>query len=194
MRGTPGTRHPLWNHPGIIPAHAGNTPFRTGVHVAVRDHPRACGEHKTTRTLRAVVRGSSPRMRGTPVPHLQGAAGIGIIPAHAGNTQPAETRSGCCRDHPRACGEHAQTKWQGVCGWGSSPRMRGTRVDVHERRRILGIIPAHAGNTYTLPPTYYACRDHPRACGEHETSGGLLTADGGSSPRMRGTQIGYHAL
>ena len=45
MRGTLANNIGLAIDPGIIPAHAGNTPAqaRTGRHG--RDHPRACGEH-----------------------------------------------------------------------------------------------------------------------------------------------------
>ena len=50
-----------------------------------------------------------------------------------------------------------------------------------------GIIPACAGNTRTLPPTYYACRDHPRVCGEHRRRPRSACCRRGSSPRVRGT-------
>ena len=53
----------------------------------------------------------------------------------------------------------------------------------------MGIIPAYAGNTAATSTTAEACRDHPRVCGEHMMSHGIIGGMGGSSPRMRGTPI-----
>ena len=52
---------------GIIPAHAGNTVLRQLLLVRSGDHPRACGEHNWYDDYHDVVKGSSPRMRGTPI-------------------------------------------------------------------------------------------------------------------------------
>ena len=51
---------------------------------------------------------------------------VGIIPAHAGNTDPADLRDGYNGDHPRACGEHVIGGNLDSEALGSSPRMRGT--------------------------------------------------------------------
>ena len=112
---------------GIIPAHAGNTKDISG--------------------YMGGGQGSSPRMRGT-LAEFRGAVDVvGIIPAHAGNTL---RRGGILRrswDHPRACGEHLLRLIQQVANEGSSPRMRGTRLNRLTSTRGYGIIPAHAGNT-----------------------------------------------
>ena len=50
-----------------------------------------------------------------------------------------------------------------------------------------GIIPAHAGNTFRKRKVIELAGDHPRACGEHVLTCGVLCATWGSSPRMRGT-------
>ena len=50
---------------GIIPAYAGNTLDSVGVGIENRDHPRVCGEHRSTSSSWMLVSGSSPRMRGT---------------------------------------------------------------------------------------------------------------------------------
>ena len=87
MRGT------LWRgsresrRPGIIPAHAGNTGLTSLIIFSFRDHPRACGEHWVDRSRSATATGSSPRMRGTPLDSLTLLLSVGIIPAHAGNTE-----------------------------------------------------------------------------------------------------------
>ena len=108
MRGTlPGVGH-LRPQPGIIPAHAGNTDGAVHRNTRSRDHPRACGEHIQRAPMDWTNRGSSPRMRGTPMRTRSRILSLWIIPAHAGNTQTSEFSSSTYRDHPRACGEHAQ--------------------------------------------------------------------------------------
>ena len=152
---------------GIIPAYAGNTTnaFR---HIRDhRDHPRVCGEHALLHALMNHVRGSSPRMRGTPTAVVVCHLVRGIIPAYAGNTIQLILCFPPCRDHPRVCGEHQVRDTLYGTTQGSSPRMRGTPVLYESRTLRSGIIPAYAGNTnfrnaFTLPE-----RDHPRVCGEH---------------------------
>ena len=74
-----------------------------------------------------------------------------IIPAHAGNTDRTVLGVKFLSDHPRACGEHPDRERENLRSSGSSPRMRGTRMDhivmVYKDR----IIPAHAGNTEKHP-------------------------------------------
>ena len=131
--------------------------------------------------------GSSPRMRGTPLPHPQRRPGHRIIPAHAGNSpgrSPARPRM---PDHPRACGELSSDVLIALAAIGSSPRMRGTP---HRSFRLLlrfRIIPAHAGNSWSDSSTRRCPSDHPRACGELTTLRRWLRDSIGSSPRMRGT-------
>ena len=116
-----------------------------------------------------------------------------FIPAPAGNTntrmQPGRRRS----VHPRACGGHQiAPPIFAVCG-GSSPRLRGTRrpARFHGRRRRF--IPAPAGNTPSVAPRSVPGTVHPRACGEHAIFEDDATADGGSSPRLRGTRVANDA-
>ena len=71
--------------------------------------------------------------------------------------------------------------------WGSSPRMRGTHVIYDGEQILVGIIPAHAGNTAALTARTQVLKDHPRACGEHPSWGPPEPVWTGSSPRMRGT-------
>ena len=117
---------------------------------------------------------------------------IGIIPAHAGNTISGQQRVTGKGDHPRACGEHLGVPGVILCELGSSPRMRGTRNKRRLVDRRRGIIPAHAGNTWTRAATCSPAGDHPRACGEHAADSFKSMADTGSSPRMRGTPRPAH--
>ena len=152
---------------GIIPAYAGNTDRTRSKCSVCRDHPRVCGEHSPISTRRTVSPGSSPRMRGTPKRVMVNTRSNGIIPAYAGNTVNTPGGEVLYRDHPRVCGEHAETVKNDRTLPGSSPRMRGT-LDLN--RGPLGnngIIPAYAGNTEVRRPRALVPQDHPRVCGEH---------------------------
>ena len=188
MRGTLGLRLDLRNKIGIIPAHAGNTEGGMPLMLALRDHPRACGEHRTSYLAPDTNQGSSPRMRGTLCHRFAIVLPCGIIPAHAGNTCRQRRRVRCTWDHPRACGEHmSSSSGVNACS-GSSPRMRGTPVKRLRGQRLRGIIPAHAGNTMQQISGMADYWDHPRACGEHMPLARPKDHARGSSPRMRGTQ------
>ena len=151
------------------------------------DHPRACGEHTEYEILAILLRGSSPRMRGTPHQQLAVRYRVRIIPAHAGNTLMHCRALSVSRDHPRACGEHIDSPTGHIRSVGSSPRMRGTPARDRCQHHRAGIIPAHAGNTGQWMHKLPNGRDHPRACGEHLQSAKLVRQRLGSSPRMRGT-------
>ena len=132
---------------GIIPALAGNTMLMVTVSPALRDHPRACGEHPPIEFQMLRTAGSSPRLRGTPDRDRPATMGLGIIPALAGNTNTCCWVPTLTRDHPRACGEHIDTRLRPKSIVGSSPRLRGTRHGCRSRIAQGGIIPALAGNT-----------------------------------------------
>ena len=135
---------------GIIPACAGNTRSRRSRCARSRDHPRVCGEHAVLGQEVLARRGSSPRVRGTrSITHCSFLVS-GIIPACAGNTRRFRGRPDRRRDHPRVCGEHFGFELDTGGDWGSSPRVRGTPEDVSNDFRVLGIIPACAGNTQVI--------------------------------------------
>ena len=167
MRGTqhcPSVRRAtVW----IIPAYAGNTCATIGRMTKWWDHPRVCGEHLNAVAGGNADTGSSPRMRGTLGFSATNANDAGIIPAYAGNTLVYVSRESVVRDHPRVCGEHAPTGTQAQTPTGSSPRMRGTLLRPLLKSRVVGIIPAYAGNTSCKPLNQNTLP--------------------GSSPRMRGT-------
>ena len=132
---------------GIIPAHAGLTESCSDFGSSIWDHPRACGAHRLFLIPRIGAEGSSPRMRGSL--HIRPLILIkmGIIPAHAGLTCYGRRNSHGDGDHPRACGAHRQRWPPRPTQQGSSPRMRGSRIDDAAEYNELGIIPAHAGLT-----------------------------------------------
>ena len=172
---------------GIIPACAGNTGRERSPHARVRDHPRVCGEHCELLRTRAAGPGSSPRVRGTQHVVYRHHSLVGIIPACAGNTHLHAFIEDYCRDHPRVCGEHGDSRVIKRRGMGSSPRVRGTREFPVRIIAHNGIIPACAGNTASSCTSRTMRRDHPRVCGEHAASMILAAFALGSSPRVRGT-------
>ena len=186
MRGKHGAHAAKTARNRIIPAHAGQTRPQVPALGAITDHPRACGANKYPMICHVGRFGSSPRMRGKPgalnVPHSSSR----IIPAHAGQTLRC-----CCRrcdipDHPRACGANWKRPWRNYPKPGSSPRMRGKLLFCHCVSSLLRIIPAHAGQTRTIPAPPRQKADHPRACGANCANESALSAVVGSSPRMRG--------
>ena len=125
-------------------------------------------------------------MRGARVRELRVRPADGIIPAYAGSTRRCTRPRDARRDHPRVCGEHAETDPPEVPEGGSSPRMRGARLDLIDLGLGSGIIPAYAGSTSRAPCWPSSCRDHPRVCGEHRRASARPSPLRGSSPRMRG--------
>ena len=90
--------------------------------------------------------------------------------------------------HPRGRGEHL-LRTSGSWGMpGSSPRTRGTHRAHCWGNISVRFIPADAGNTY--PSGRAGCRPsvHPRGRGEHGNPVVHVGAQGGSSPRTRGTR------
>ena len=154
-------------HGGIIPACAGNTSARRASPTAPWDHPRVCGEHHLDRPYSGRNPGSSPRVRGTLLGHPLDVVVVGIIPACAGNTASETNITASRRDHPRVCGEHSLIGRMGLSGLGSSPRVRGTLLEMITLTDFNGIIPACAGNTDVGRGIRLDVKDHPRVCGEH---------------------------
>ena len=138
--------------------------------------------------MQSIPEGSSPRMRGTHLVHLQLDDRAGIIPAYAGNTFEGVGPCVFCGDHPRVCGEHMSNFTYWKLHEGSSPRMRGTPPFRKEVIAMCGIIPAYAGNTGCMRPVFSIHKDHPRVCGEHMLRERRIVWQAGSSPRMRGTR------
>ena len=172
---------------GIIPAYAGNTENASQYSPVAWDHPRVCGEHVCDVCHEVGVKGSSPRMRGTPCGCVVCFPAPGIIPAYAGNTGCTPSAAPATSDHPRVCGEHPYAFGNGDRFTGSSPRMRGTPRLRGRGVGLCGIIPAYAGNTGEKTGDHVAHRDHPRVCGEHTYESTASDIMKGSSPRMRGT-------
>ena len=173
---------------GIIPACAGNTPVSYSLSRPKKDHPRMRGEHLFYRLFCSMGRGSSPHARGTRQDPVFIISKIGIIPACAGNTVFVIIVISLIWDHPRMRGEHRGQPFRLADWQGSSPHARGTPGHVRVAKDIVGIIPACAGNTFTLVWTTTESRDHPRMRGEHTLNVIKRIINTGSSPHARGTR------
>ena len=105
-----------------------------------------CGEHFDLNGLSLVPKGSSPRVRGTYTIKAMLKTNCGIIPACAGNILTPLECERLQGDHPRVCGEHRNLRGKMSRREGSSPRVRGTCSVAIDVVRLIGIIPACAGN------------------------------------------------
>ena len=166
----------------LIPACAGKTSTVSSRASRIWAHPRVCGENIDRSRVPAVVTGSSPRVRGKPLPVEEEAPAEGLIPACAGKTGRIQPRGYPARAHPRVCGENPKNCAGAGRRRGSSPRVRGKPVQGLGKRFLPGLIPACAGKTCS---TAWPCRRpwaHPRVCGENHrrnAPNGIIT---GSSP------------
>ena len=172
---------------GLIPAGAGNMPGSPSLSVWTRAHPRRCGEHTASLSNSACVQGSSPQVRGTFPSRGRGGMSIGLTPAGAGNIPTSRTPCAADRAHPRRCGEHTASLSNSACVQGSSPQVRGTWMSACVSSRLMGLIPAGAGNISHPSKQATADRAHPRRCGEHMPVNVTTRVPGGSSPQVRGT-------
>ena len=111
---------------GIIPAFAGNTVSCDEKSCSNWDHPRIRGEHTVCVLTEKDARGSSPHSRGTLLRLSGRRAGLGIIPAFAGNTNRVGISFLLGKDHPRIRGEHRFFISGNLRRSGSSPHSRGT--------------------------------------------------------------------
>ena len=161
-------RRPRTRTRRLIPAHAGKTALTTSSGPSFRAHPRSRGENKCPPSDCPRCPGSSPLTRGKPGATAAGLAGGGLIPAHAGKTNP-----------PRREGGKPQ---------GSSPLTRGKQLHASADNHRKRLIPAHAGKTAACKVGLVDARAHPRSRGENFDNVGKDVPFTGSSPLTRGKQ------
>ena len=173
----------------LIPACAGKTCALRPSRGRARAHPRVCGENRPRQRRQIVVAGSSPRVRGKPLPLDAGGLRFRLIPACAGKTGARPRAPANAGAHPRVCGENVfdiEDTWEQA---GSSPRVRGKPYPPRRPRPREGLIPACAGKTRTAARRHEVDQAHPRVCGENAAIGSRLNFVAGSSPRVRGKQL-----
>jgi len=131
--------------------------------------------------------GSSPRVRGTERFTIDSAAQERFIPACAGNSHGGPGPRIRTAVHPRVCGEQNMATVGRNVHFGSSPRVRGTDVEMLVRSLDNRFIPACAGNRPPRRESRPGPSVHPRVCGEQQIGSRTGIAHCGSSPRVRGT-------
>ena len=125
VRGNPEQKCQEGERPGSIPACAGQ-PFGSDAHVIHQwVYPRVCGATEVALRMPRQRRGLSPRVRGNHVIFFVVAAGIGSIPACAGQPTPTARSKSRKRVYPRVCGATGACVGVGVQLVGLSPRVRG---------------------------------------------------------------------
>ena len=110
----------------ITPACAGNSCIPYALFLARQDHPRVCGEQRTSSPGASRTRGSPPRVRGTGLTGGETVYAQRITPACAGNRKNQPSAYTSERDHPRVCGEQWVLNHARLPVSGSPPRVRGT--------------------------------------------------------------------
>ena len=76
-----------------------------------------------------------------------------------------------------------------MVGYGSSPRVWGTRANRCQYRRVLRFIPTCVGNTIFVSGQLVKASVHPHVCGEHCACLYRVIRGHGSSPRVWGTRV-----
>ena len=171
---------------GLIPAHAGKTRRHRQPATRAPAHPRSRGENVWVEFEGNVCYGSSPLTRGKRDSGRRSLVSSGLIPAHAGKTGAGSPPTSDRRAHPRSRGENASCSGLMPNAAGSSPLTRGKRGDRRDDRADRGLIPAHAGKTWSSRKVARPIRAHPRSRGENTPWSPTRAPCLGSSPLTRG--------
>ena len=151
----------------LIPAHAGKTTPGYKPECGSWAHPRSRGENSTRARRSCALRGSSPLTRGKPADRALSGKWSGLIPAHAGKTEPPARGPRPPAAHPRSRGENIALFKVPVFTPGSSPLTRGKPTSRLCRIVPPGLIPAHAGKTSGQDTPTVGHWAHPRSRGEN---------------------------
>ena len=171
---------------GLIPAHAGKTPVTRRAGTSTTAHPRSRGENGIPAAPPPTRTGSSPLTRGKRCSTRRTSPRVGLIPAHAGKTSRALSALGSLGAHPRSRGENMPTAPIVSVFPGSSPLTRGKHLAQLAGHFRPGLIPAHAGKTYSRSKLDTRRPAHPRSRGENNVATWMSGTLQGSSPLTRG--------
>jgi len=193
---------------GPIPADAGEPSTSRLSGVPARAYPRGRGGAEHTPELVPLVRGLSPRTRGSravawvkmrflgPIPADAGEpdgpranqAARGPIPADAGEPCPSMRRPHPRRAYPRGRGGAAPSDSPACCIVGLSPRTRGSLHCSEVMLAANGPIPADAGEPSIASHARDGCGAYPRGRGGASTPPPSQPSAWGLSPRTRGSR------
>ena len=158
---------------GPIPAHAGQPGWRPRGRRPRGAYPRSRGATGSACGGSAWSGGLSPLTRGNLLRHDRRCAGVGPIPAHAGQPTCPRARSRHCWAYPRSRGATTRAYLCFSRALGLSPLTRGNLSRSREHDGAKGPIPAHAGQPASDPG------------GEHPGAG-LSPLTRGNPPMVRG--------
>ncbi len=150
------------------------------------EHPHACGENFRSPRERRACFGTSPRVWGKlhdlvctrPMPRN--------IPTRVGKTIIRSSCRGLQPEHPHACGENFQTRFDHRPVRGTSPRVWGKQVRQAALPSHHRNIPTRVGKTNNLDGDIDVNAEHPHACGENAPTRGYSVPSIGTSPRVWG--------
>ena len=171
---------------GLIPAHAGKTPWTASLSISQPAHPRSRGENRLAIYEVTTTGGSSPLTRGKQqsIDRLYNVCGL--IPAHAGKTGTDSSSTDSRRAHPRSRGENIGVVDTACLACGSSPLTRGKQDAPLIPPQDWRLIPAHAGKTGTTRRQPRPLPAHPRSRGENRLDGPEGALDAGLIPAHAG--------
>ena len=185
-RGKPANTAPRKTRGRLIPAHAGKTISEHANSDPAQAHPRSRGENLCHFVHGDTETGSSPLTRGKRLDRPIEIIPHGLIPAHAGKTEPRSSIRPTRAAHPRSRGENYSMAMVLYPRAGSSPLTRGKRPDADGGGSAQRLIPAHAGKTRRPARRADGRKAHPRSRGENGVAiCGVVTLQG-SSPLTRG--------
>ena len=141
--------------------------------MAVKDHPRRCGENHTISYHFKPPLGSPPQVRGKLSVFRNKHFRHRITPAGAGKTRIITHSLYPLQDHPRRCGENTVALAGEIVTVGSPPQVRGKLT--------------------AKPKVAVDTEDHPRRCGENPTHSNIFYRNQGSPPQVRGKRVVYSA-
>ena len=130
-------------------------------------HPHSRGENYHVAVTSCPDLGSSPLTRGKHEYHDSCDCRIGLIPTHAGKTQPSDGARCLGRAHPHSRGEnHLRAGYRPTLA-GSSPLTRGKLARPYSGHFVGGLIPTHAGKTEGIKELLDKHEAHPHSRGEN---------------------------
>ena len=151
-----------------------------------RVHPRMRGGNCILMLISWIVPGLSPHARGKLPGDNQGSRELASIPACAGETIRLEWPAVLSGVYPRMRGGNPVSDACPERIIGLSPHTRGKHSLVRQLHRLVGSIPAYAGETFVHACLYCLHRVYPRIRGGNPVSDACPERIIGLSPHTRG--------
>ena len=153
-------------------------------------YPRGCGGTNDNPKCYTRRTGLSPRVRGNHPRYHHQQVDTRSIPAGAGEPPRQTPRQSLRQVYPRGCGGTKPILSSNCTCDGLSPRVRGNLNECIMGDRLVGSIPAGAGEPTGSSLTNYQQWVYPRGCGGTPLNNGQRNAMEGLSPRVRGNRLG----